>query len=222
MKPNLIAFKTFNDAALANELTSLLKQRGIEYDTEEQQLSFNPTFVSNELSKEYVVKLRSEDFTRVNKLLNDSEIANIEQVDKDYYLFDFTDAELIDLLTKADEWSPFDYQLARKILTERGVTVNDQTLSNLNQKRINELKTPEPSQNGWLFAGYIFALAGGVLGMFIGWHLSSHKKTLPDGEQVYGYSETDRKHGKRIFYLSIVVFILSVIYKIAPAFSGGY
>ena len=116
MKPNLITFKTFNDAALANELTSLLKQRGIEYDTEEQQLSFNPTFVSNELSKEYVVKLRSEDFTRVNQLLNDSEIANIEQVDKDYYLFDFTDAELIDLLTKADEWSPFDYQLARKIL----------------------------------------------------------------------------------------------------------
>lgn len=221
MKPNLITFKSFNDAVLANELTVLLQQHNIEYDIEEQELSFNPTFVSSELSKEYAVKINSEDFNRVNQLLNENEIDNIEQVDKDYYLFDFTDAELIDVLAKADEWSSFDYQLARKILIERGVTLNDQILSNLSHKRIEELRTPEPPQNVWVFGGYIFALAGGVLGLFIGWHLSSHKKTLPDGEQIYAYRETDRKHGKRIFYLSIIVFTISVIYKIAPAFSGG-
>lgn len=222
MKPNLITFKTFNDVVLANELTDLLQQHNIEYDVEEQELSFNPTFVNSELSKEYAVKINSEDFNRVNQLLNDNEIDNINRVDKDYYLFDFTDNELIDVLAKADEWSPFDYQLARKILTERCVTLNEQILSNLNNKRIEELRIPEPAQNVWILVGYVFAIAGGLLGLFIGWHLSSYKKTLPDGKQVYGYNENDRKHGKRIFLLSIIVFAISVIYKVAPAFSGGY
>ena len=194
MKPNLIVFKSFNDAALANELTALLEQHGIEHDIEEQELSFNPTFISNELSKDYVVRIRSEDFARVNQILNDNEIVNIEQVDKDYYLFDFSDTELIDVLAKADEWSSFDYQLARKILTDRGVTLNEQTLTNLSNKRIEELKTPEPAQSMWIFVGYLFAFMGGILGLFIGWHLSSYKKTLPNGEQIYGYSEGDRKH----------------------------
>jgi hypothetical protein len=39
------------------------------------------------------------------------------------------------------------------------------------------------------------------------------KKTLPDGEQVYAYSENDRWHGKMIFYISIGDFTLALLYK---------
>jgi hypothetical protein len=222
MEPELIAFKSFNDVALANALTELLDHHNILYEVKESSLTFNPSFVNNtELSKEYTVKIKSGDFTKVNQLLNDNETDDINHVEKDYYLFDFTNDELLDILAKADEWSSFDYQLARKILTERGVDVNDKTLSDLTKNRIEELKAPEPAQTSWVITGYIFAIAGGLLGLFIGWHLSSYKKTLPDGERVYGYNDNDRKQGKRIFYLSIVVFVICIIYKLAPAFTNS-
>jgi len=223
MEPELLTFKSFNDIVLANALTELLDQHDIPYNMEESSVAFNPAFVNNELSKEYAVKIKGKDFTRVNELLNDNETNDINQVEKDYYLFDFTDEELLDILAKADEWSSFDFQLARKVLTGRGVEINDKTLADLKRSRIEELKAPEPAQTSWVIIGYIFAFGGGIIGLFVGWHLSSYKKTLPDGERVYGYNENDRKQGKRIFYLSIVVFVASVIYKIAPAFTGnGY
>lgn len=215
MQPHFITFKKFNDAALAFALTNLFEENGIEYYTEEVSLSFDPSFARNrELAIEYQVKISPDDFTRATALLNKSEAEDIKQVSKDYYLFTFTNEELMEILEKADEWSSFDHQLARKLLAERGVDISDDTLAGINQKREAELRVPEPPQSGWIIVGYICALAGGILGLFIGWHLTSHKKTLPDGEQVYEYKENDRKHGRNILYLSIIAFVVSVVYKL--------
>ncbi|QEC76649.1 hypothetical protein [Mucilaginibacter ginsenosidivorax] len=221
MTPGLILYKRFNDAALANALVDVLEEGDIEYDMEESTPSFDPGFRSNDLTVEYSIKINPGDFERANQLLNDKEQENVNHVDKDHYLFDFTDAELTDVLAKADEWSPFDYQLARKILIDRGVAISENVLSDLKSDRLEELRKPEKPQNAWIIFGYIISFAGGVFGIFIGWHLSHYKKTLPDGEQVYGYDENDRKQGERIYYLSIAVFVLAIIYRIAPAFTGN-
>jgi hypothetical protein len=220
MESELIQYKHFNDAALASALVDVLEEGGIEYDVKESSAVFDPAFRSSDLTVEYSVKIKPEDFERANQLLNDKEKENIGHADKDHYLFGFTDAELTDVLAKADEWSPFDYQLARKILLDRGVTINEKILTDLRTERMEELRATDPPQNVWIIVGYIFALAGGVLGIFIGWHLSTYKKILPDGEQVYGYNENDRKQGSRIFYISIAVFVLAIIYRISPAFKG--
>jgi len=222
MESEFITYQKFNDVALANALAEQLEQQGIEYNVEEESLTFNPSFALNdELSKEYAVKIKAEDFEKVNQLLKENEDINIDDVEKDYYLFGFTDDELMEVIAKADEWSPFDVVLARKILEKRGKNISDETISTINKQRVEELKAPEPPQTTWVVIGYIIALSGIILpfficiiGLFIGWHLSSYKRTLPDGERVYEYSENDRKHGKRIFYLSIIMFFLDVVYVI--------
>ncbi|MEO3405093.1 hypothetical protein AAFN85_14390 [Mucilaginibacter sp. CAU 1740] len=216
--PEFITFKKFNDAALAWALTDLLEENDIEYRTEEGAFSFDPTFgASKELATEYVVKISPDDFTRATELLKASEANDIAHIDKDYYLYSFTDVELKEILEKADEWSTFDYELARKLLAERGVDVSDEAIANINKQREIELKKPEASQTTWIVIGYICALAGGVFGMFIGWHLSSYKKTLPSGERVYEYLESDRKQGRIILYISIATTTLAIIYKIFNA-----
>ncbi|QEM13597.1 hypothetical protein [Mucilaginibacter rubeus] len=215
MQPEFITFKKFDDPALAQALTDLLEEAGIEHQTEKGGFSFDPTFAASaELSTEYRVKISADDFTRANELLNASEAEDIKHVDKSYYLFSFTNAELMEILEKADEWSSFDHQLARKLLAERDVDVSDQKLAEINQNRIDELKAPESTQREWVIIGYIFALMGGVLGIFIGWMLSSHKKTLPTGEKVFVYSEADRRQGKNILYISIVVTVIAVAYRV--------
>jgi hypothetical protein len=215
MQPEFITFNKFDDPALAQALTDLLEENGIEYQTEEGAFSFDPTFAASpELSTEYRVKISPDDFTRANGLLNASEAEDIKHVGKDYYLFSFTDAELMEILEKADEWSPFDHQLARKLLADRGVDVSDQKLAEINQSRINELKAPESKQSEWVIIGYILAFIGGVLGIFVGWMLTSHMKTLPTGEKVFVYRETDRRHGKNILYISITITVIAVTYRI--------
>jgi hypothetical protein len=215
MEPDFITYQRFNDIALANNLADILQRHNITYTIEEESLTFNPNFVlNNELSKEYAVKIKSDDFEQVNQLLVEEEIANIDDVEADYYLFKFTNDELIDLLTKADEWSAFDYLLAQKILTGRGITINDKYLAELKEKRIEELKEPETPQTTWIIVGYMAAFLGGILGIFIGWHLLSSKKTLPNGEKVYDYNEHDRKQGRNIFYLSTIIFAIAVVIKV--------
>jgi len=214
MNIKLITYKKFNDIALANDLAGVLEQHGIAYKIEEESTLFNPTFYTDETAKDYVVKIGPGDFIKVNEILKSEEVQSVEAVDSDHYLYAFTNEELTDLVSKSDEWSEFDNLLAVKILKQRGVNITDQTIKQLNNQRIEQLKQPEPSQSTWIIIGYLFALLGGVLGIFIGWHLSTSKKTLPNGEQVFSYAEADRTHGKRIFYISIVVLISIFVIRI--------
>jgi hypothetical protein len=215
MEPEFITFQKFSDSELANNLAGLLAKHSIPYELEEDTQVFDPAFIlNNPALKDYAVKIRGGDFDRANQVLMQEESIDINEVEKDYYLFGFTDEELMEVLVKADEWSAFDNVLARKILTERGKAINEETITRLNEKRIAELRTAEPPQTSWIIIGYIAALAGGIFGIFIGWHLYTYKKTLPDGERVFDYSENDRSHGQRIFDLSIIIFVIALIYKL--------
>jgi hypothetical protein len=216
MSVNFLTFQQFNDPALAENLVELLIENKIAYEVEEEILAINPLIaINNELTKVYRVRINADDFTRVNQLLKERDDQYINDVEKDYYLFDFTNDELTGILEKEDEWSSFDHELAKKILTERGVDVDIVKLAAISESRLNELRQPEKQQTTWRYLGYFFAVTGGVLGIFIGWHLSSHKKALPNGEQIYAYNENDRKHGRIIFYLSICCFVIGVVLKIA-------
>ena len=87
-------------------------------------------------------------------------------------------------------------------------------LEALKEQRIIDLAKPEENQVTWIIAGYFFAIIGGLLGIIIGYSLMNSKKTLPNGVQVYSYNNKDRKHGKNIFYIEIIVIILFTFVKI--------
>ncbi len=131
-----------------------------------------------------------------------------------YYLFDFTDEELIEVVAKPDEWNQLDYLLALKLLKERGKEVNPILADKLREHRIEELAKPEVSQKGMIYSGYALAVLGGIIGIGIGWTLSSQKKTLPNGNVVYVYSESDRKHGNRILWIATISFVLWIVLRL--------
>ena len=219
MEPEFITYQKFNDVGLANELAEQLDNHHIPNQVVEESRSFDPGFRFNDtLQTDWAVKIRKQDFETVNQLLKDEEAADVTKIGKDYYLFAFSDEELMEVITKSDEWSPFDFVLARKILADRGKPVSDETVAAISQKRIADLKAPDEPQTSWIIIGYICALAGGLLGIFIGWFLTTYKKTLPNGERVYEYNENDRKQGRRIFYIGIVVLTIAVTYKLSSIF----
>jgi hypothetical protein len=214
MSVNFLTFQQFNDPALAENLVDLLIGNEIAYEVEEEILAINPlTAINNELAKVYRVRINADDFTWVNQLLKERDDQYINDVEKDCYLFDFTNDELTEILEKEDERSSFDHELAKKILTDRGVDVNIVMLTAISEARLGELRQPDEQQTTWRYLGFFFAVIGGVLGIFIGWHLWAHKKTLPNGETMYAYTESDRKQGKIILYLAIFSLLLSIILR---------
>jgi len=209
-----LTFQKFNTKDEAVELADLLKANSIDFLLEDASTSFDPTFSNNEINKEFRINLKQIDFDKADKLLITTSTIEINKIDKEYYLFQFSNEELFEILEKSDEWSKFDYVLAQKLLKERGQDINENMLESLKRQRIRELAKPEENQKGWINAGYIFAVLGGLLGIFIGWHLNTHKKTLPNGNRVYAYSTNDRKHGKRILNIGIIFFFIWTLVKV--------
>lgn len=209
-----LTFQKFTDKASALELADLLKQNGIDCKFEDTSGRVDLTFSNSEAIKEYRVKLRKENFEAANDLLLQLTAQQLENVSEEHYLYEFTDEELTEIIHKPDEWCKLDYLLAKKLLKERGKEIKTELAEAYKKQRIQELSEPEKSQKGWIIAGNIFSFLGGLLGVFIGWHLRYHKKTLPNGDRVFAYSIPDRKNGYNIFIIGIVSFVLWLIVRI--------
>ncbi len=222
MAENFLIFKKYINIGIATEIGEQLKANHIEFiiedNTKFNKQYFDPTFINNSFNYEISLKVRQQDFTNAQNVLNDyyKELANL--VDKDYYLFEFTDQELLEIIYKPDEWGELDNQLAQKILADRGKGIKPEIINLRNAKRAKKISKGENASK-YLFDRYNnLGIFGEFLSIFFGYDLLSSKKTMPDGKQVYTYREEDRKHGIKIFITGIVMLILWLVYILASKY----
>lgn len=209
-----ITFQKFNFKEDAVELATFLRESQIEYRIEDTSSGLDSNFGNTELTKDYLIKLKKEDFEKADVLLLQISSNLVETIDRDHYLHEFTDEELKEIIVKKDEWSHLDFLLAQKILKERGQEIIPEEIEKHRKQRLEDLAKPEEHQGTWIIIGYLFAFLGGFLGIFIGWYLKTHKKTLPNGDRVYNYTESDRKQGNRILILSLFFLLFWIGVKI--------
>lgn len=171
------------------------------------------TMAGASISPKFELSLNQDDFERADELLIEANETSLEELDEDYYLFQFTDEELKNVLIHSYEWSEHDIAISRKILESRNVSIDEKELKAQKTEHLEELSQPESGQKGWITFGYIMAFGGGFLGLLIGYFLWKTKKNLPNGTQVYSYDETVRKHGLRIFLISLILFPIFFIIK---------
>ncbi len=62
--------------------------------------------------------MRTSDFDRANRALEEYYQPILNDVDPDYYLLSFSDRELLDVVNQPDKWGHFDRALAKKLLLE--------------------------------------------------------------------------------------------------------
>lgn len=214
MKEEFVIFQKFNTESQALDFGSLLNENKIEFLIENISINFDPILSNNEFGKEYCVKIKQNYFEKVNDILREKTKTEINEIQDDYYLLSFSNQELLEVIEKSDEWNKFDVELAYKLLKEKGNEITAEQINEIKKQRIIELSKPEEGQNIYIIIGYICAILGGFLGIFIGWHLSTFKKTLPNGNRIYAYSENDRKQGNRILILGIVFTVIWILYKV--------
>lgn len=218
MKENYSIFRKFPTLEQALELKELMNENGIDTIVDDNVPPVDITFSGSTLLNEVEIRIKQTDFEKAESILEKSAKNIIDEIEKDYYLFEFTNEELYDILLKSDEWSSFDYTLSQEILKQRGKSIDTDLLNSLKKERLNHLAKPEANQKPWIIGGYVFSILGGFLGLIIGYFLWTSKKTLPNGQKVYSYSESDRKHGKYIFYIGLIIAPTALLLKVMSQF----
>ncbi|SRR5258708_1107663 len=139
MMTSFKTFQTFNDPGLASAIAERLKERRIECLVEKVKPLLEPGFFRNPVEPNIHLKVRVTDLERAHRALEEYYERQLQDVDPAYYLFSFTDLELLDIVAKPDEWGHFDYVLARELLAERGLPIPDETIRQMKQQRLRQL-----------------------------------------------------------------------------------
>jgi len=205
-------FQSYNDIELVNQIAEKLQLKNIEFIIDKSKPLLDSSLVDTSFERNIHIKLRRKDFQDGHKALEDFYKTQLDDIDADYYLLSFSNDELNEIISKPDEWGYFDYQLAQKLLKDRGHEIDAKDLNELKENRIKELAQPEKASRLLIFFGYCFIPFGIIIGFFIGHHLFYSKRTLPNGQIVFSYRKSDRKHGDRIMVVAGVIFILSIIF----------
>jgi hypothetical protein len=221
MQDGFEAFQKFHSPVQAIEVGEILKKAGIEYHVVKDKPYFDVSFAFNKTDPDINLVIPQKDFLKAREALQVYYESLLGTVDRDYYLFQFTDKELAEIIQKPDEWGSFDYELAKHILHDRGIEITGDIESSIMENRIIELAKPENINPAWIILGYLSAFFGGFIGIIIGWILAYYTKKLPNGERVYVYSMQDRKNGRIIFYLSVFSFIIFIGFKLYRNFPGN-
>lgn len=205
-------FLNFNDEELVRFVAEKLKDNNIEFIVEKSKPLLDASLVDTSIDRNIHIKLKRQDFEKGNYALEDYYKSQLNNIDPQYNLLSFSDDELKDVISKPDEWGHFNYQLAQKLLKERGHDIEQSMLIKLREDRLKDLAQPEKASRLLLFFGYCFIPFGMIPSFLIGRHLFHSKKPLPNGQLVFSYREADRKHGNRIMIIAGVLFILSLVF----------
>jgi len=214
MSETFFTFQKFNDPVLAAAICAQLQAEGIPCMVVKEAPVFDVSFANNDFEPTTHLKLATADFSRAHTALEKYYQSQLSSMDPDYYLFFFTDAELLEIVRKPDEWGHLDYALAKKLLDEHGIGVTPALIEEYRQQRIVELSQTETTHPLLIFFGYFSAVFGGLIGFLLGYILTHLKKTLPTGERRYIYPLEERKHGKRMLVISAISFPCWLIFSI--------
>ncbi|HEY0743527.1 MAG TPA: hypothetical protein VGD40_18795 [Chryseosolibacter sp.] len=132
-------YRQFSEKQQADALAEILKENDIPFETVVDRESLDSLYGDKLFKNEYFVKIQKEDFERADVLLLNLAKSQLANVEKDHYLFEFTNAELYEIIDRPDEWSEFDFLLAMKILSDRGLPVNHAKIIKSKQERVETL-----------------------------------------------------------------------------------
>ena len=201
----------YKDNAL--EVIELLKENQIDYKLEDNSSRLDSSFGGDDNTAEFLLKIRKIDFNKVEELEEELFKSSLEKVDEDYFLYEYLDEDLVEIVIKKEEWNKFDYLLAQKILKQRGKEVNPELLNVINKQRIKDLSVQEASPKWLIYSGYVFAILGGYIGFFIGLYIMKFKRALPNGDKIYVYNLEDRKQGQKVLICSIIGIVFWLVIR---------
>ena len=122
------SYEKFFNPDQAQPVITILKENNIPYEFASIKQNIDQVIAGGGPAYLYEIKIQAEKFNLANRVLRENIQVDLDEVDPDYYLFGFSDFELIEIFRQPDEWGRLDYAIARKILESRGITYTNDEL----------------------------------------------------------------------------------------------
>lgn len=219
MKDEFLVFRSFYTEEEAVSLLKFFEENGIDCLMVKFRPLLDKVYVGTNYDREFHVKIKSYEFNKANEILDRHINQHISEIGEDYYLYSFTDQELLEIIDQPDEWSNQDIVISKKILGDRGIALSDAEIAAKKKDRIKRLEKPDRESPAFIFLGYFFSLFS-FFGLGFGLLVLNLKKTLPDGRKVYVYDSKTRSHGKNILIISLITtafFFFKIFSTISPS-----
>lgn len=209
-----ITYKKFTDLDSAEEVCELLRNNKIGYHLLDSSHSYVKFAGYSEIDPGILINIQSEDFAKADVILDSYYFKEIEKVDKTHYIFEFSDDELKEILKNPYDWGSLDFQLAKKLLKDKGFEYSESYIEDRKSERIRKLSEVRKVSTYKLVIGYIFTILLPALSLIIGLLIINTRNVLPNGQKLNAYRDIDRIHGKimvaiSIIWAAIIVFRLS-------------
>lgn len=210
-------FKRFKTKSEAEAFQLLLNEKGIASELVDNSYAVDLSFSGDTSNDETQVFIKQSDFDAAKEVVQQEALNTISNLPEDYYLFSFSNEELMDVVKQSHEWNELDVLLAQKLLQERGEQVSDEQLAEWSDAHKESEEKQLSVSVGWIIICYLSCLCGGIVGAFVGWHLWKTKKVLSNGQKQYIYDKNTRHHGGTIFAIGLVIFLFGVAGKVMRA-----
>lgn len=207
--------ESFNYKEPAFNLKNLIEELGFTAQVSET-LHFNPNMVNNGSQYSYSVMVEMDDLQTIQNKLNFYYKSKAAEVDPDYYLNDFTDTELFEIIENPNSWSKYDFYKAYFLLINREYELNENPDYYLN---LAELKfKPIDFSFFQLIFLYTLIFVFGIIPALFGVYVIQTKKSFPSGKKLSLYSEKSLKHARILIIFGILSFIILFIIRFYKAF----
>jgi hypothetical protein len=211
MDNKFLTYMQCNDVALFNEATQVLIDAKIKYESEDSNQFFDPSYANNEATRKIRLLIHPANFKKADDAFEKYYSKIITEIDKEYYLYQFSTDELINVALHTEEWGMMNSLLAKQILADKGITIAKTTIQSVELEKVFEAAEPEQASNKLLIIGYLFTLLFGFTGVIFGVYLLNAKKTLPDANQLLRYNNNTRLHAWIIIICSIIIFTIALV-----------
>tara|TARA_R110002049_G_scaffold294590_5_gene481310 strand:+ start:10666 stop:11313 length:648 start_codon:yes stop_codon:yes gene_type:complete len=213
MKDQYIEFKRIPFHDEANAISEILSSHNIAHKIESTKPSFDITFSNSDLT-DYIIKVKESQFEEVTVLF-EANTAN-EILEDNYYMNSYSDNELIEILSLANEWSNYDLHYANMLIKQRGLVFSDEEIQEAKASALKEQKKPKKVEPILIFIGYLCSIFGGWLGFLVAYRLKYKFKLVNETEKVPYYDTKSRSHGKVmlyifVFWVTLYAFLIALI-----------
>ena len=219
----LASYREYFNEEEAKEFVQLLRDADLPFSLDRVQTLLDKSIVGDAMLPKVVLKVRPEDFKRVNQLI-EAELNAIDASTLDeHYLNELDNEELIDILRNRESWTTEAIVVARKLLKRRGVAVNYDALAREERAKLEQARSGKPGNRVWM-VGYALATVLGplisvlflVAGLGMGYYYAYGKTTDVDGHTHFIYDPATRRLGQYLWYLGLVVSAVVVMLYLIP------
>lgn len=217
-KSKFILYRSFINLQEAQALEQLLMDHDIPYDLNVPQTPLDASIIGQGIVTKATIKVFPNDVQRIDALLEKELEQNIEATLASTPLQSYTNEELYDMLQKPDEWTVENTTLAKRILADRGMPVDEAELKRLRETRIQEMRKGKKGSLSMMIFAFVAIFYGlftqlslsPLIGIFAGLYYNYAKRHDLNGTTYLEYESQTRLIGKIMIacFLAVAAFKL--------------